>query len=399
MSVFTKAISPSSSFCQVAQTLVNEDFIIMPNANRLPFMYQRHGLHYIEHSCRYHVRAFSAVSVDAQSHSEVTSQGSKRRGRPRKNAIYGEQALQRNSAESQVFYKEENKQESASVTQAHEGQLFKYTEVVQEVVYQQLDDELGVSAAVVKHIAEVAKMSIRTRGWFTIALSGGSLAKVLKELVDEPDIDWTKWHVFWVDERVVPRTDNDSNFKLAMETFLSKARIPKDQIHSIKYGKDAFVVAKRYEQLMRGLVKRKVLSLDSSGAFPRFDLILLGMGPDGHVASLFPNSLALAEKRDWVVAVLQSPKPPPERISMTLPCINAAAHVCFVVVGLSKAEILQRVLERHALPGSLPAQMVRPSNGPLHWFVDKAAAGNLSVDTWGDSKKFPAVNYSAGKNL
>lgn len=402
MSVFTKASSSSPFLCQAAQVhsaTANDESTAMLSAERLPFYHQRTtpGPQYTERSSIYHIRAFSAVSViNNQSHSEVVSQGPKRRGRPKKNAINNGPS-HATFLNSQASHVQKDKQEHVPVPQTRQGHLFHYTDFVTEVAFQQFDNEAEVSQAVIKFIVELSTESIRSHGWFCVALPGGSLVKVLKALVDEPGIDWSKWHVFWVDERVVPLTDDDSNFKLAMGTFLSKAKIPKDQIHPIQYGEDANVVAKKYNQLIRGLVKRKVLNVDLSGAFPRFDLILLGIGPDGHVASLFPNSLGLAEEREWVVAVLNSPKPPPQRISMTLPFINAASHVCFVVVGSGKAEVIQRVLERPALPGALPAQMVRPSMGEVHWFVDKAAARDLSVETWGDPKKFLAISYSAAK--
>lgn len=406
MSVFTKALSSPSSFvfqgAQLSSIFGNEELVIYASAKRQPSLYQRtcFGLPNIQLTFRYQIQGPSAVGVVCgQSQPEATGQGLKQRGRPRNKVIENGPVLRKKSAELQSSHLEENEQERLPGSEAREGHLFKYTEVVPEVDYQQFNDEREVFAGTVKHIADVSKESIRTHGWFVIALSGGSLVKALKGLANEDGIEWAKWHVLWIDERVVPLSDSDSNFKLAMEIFLSKAKIPKDQIHSIKYAKDASVVAKGYEQVMRGLVKVGVLNLDSSGFFPRLDLILLGIGPDGHVASLFPNSLALAEEKKWVVSVQHSPKPPPERISMTLPCINAASQVCFVVVGSSKAEVVQRVLERVALPGSLPAQMVRPSNGVLAWFVDKAAAGNLSVNTWEDSKMFPFVNYTAAKKL
>ncbi|KAI5055066.1 hypothetical protein GOP47_0030211 [Adiantum capillus-veneris] len=447
MSVFTKAISPCHFFCQVARfhsATANDELYAMPMATRLPFFYQRttHRLQSAKQISTYYVRAFSAVSlINDESHPEVVSPGVKRRGRPRKvvpdngaNSLDIPQAVKRrgrprkniidsgprepkrrgrprkiaidngpksseDSTNSHAFYVQEVEQEHVPVSHTRQGHLFQYTDIVPEVVFRQLDSEFEVSEAVIQFVVEVSRNSIRSHGWFTIALPGGSLVKVLEPLMDEADIDWTKWHVCWVDERVVPLTDDDSNFKLAMGTWLSKAKIPRDQIHPIEYEDNTNVVARKYDQLMRGLVEREVLKLDSTGAFPQFDLILLGIGPDGHVASLFPNSLGLADEREWVVPVLHSPKPPPKRISMTLPCINAASYVCFVVVGSGKAEVIQRVLERPALPGALPAQMVRPSTGVLYWFVDKAAAQNLVVDTWDDPKKFPALNYTAAKKL
>ncbi|KAH7289255.1 hypothetical protein KP509_31G066600 [Ceratopteris richardii] len=373
----------------------------MQGAKRLPFCYQRkiNWTHNVKQFHRCSIQAFSAVGiVHNQAHTELNSQGSRKRGRPKKdNSSHGGKSHEL-SASIENLDSENGKQESAQGSSTFQRHLFQYRDDTANVFYEQFDSESEVSEALVKFVSELSKKSIDSHGWFTIALPGGSLVKLLKALVDDPSIDWMKWHVFWVDERVVPLNDNDSNFKLAMGMFLSRVKIPKNQVHHIKYGNDAKIVAKKYDQLMRGLVRRKILRLDSFNLFPQFDMILLGIGPDGHIASLFPNSLQLAEEREWVVAVLHSPKPPSERISMTLPCINAASHVCFAVVGSGKAEVIQRIMEKPALPGALPAQMVRPSNGVVYWFVDKAAAENLSVDAWGDPKKFPAMKYQDEKS-
>ena len=131
-----------------------------------------------------------------------------------------------------------------------------------------------------------------------------------------------------------------------------------------------------------------VLPRNSAG-FPVFDLILLGLGPDGHVASLFPNKSQTAATEGWVLHVEDSPKPPPERITMTMPVINAAKEVIVVAFGGGKAEIVQRVLEVQALPGSLPAQLVRPDSGRLTWYLDSESAQNLKIQSWEDKKEFP----------
>lgn len=120
-----------------------------------------------------------------------------------------------------------------------------------------------------------------------------------------------------------------------------------------------------------------------------FDLILLGIGPDGHVASLFPNAAQTAATKGWVLPVSNSPKPPPERITFTMPAINAAKEVLVVAVGESKAEIVQRILECQALPGALPAQLVRPSSGKLKWVLDSLSAQELKLEEWSTAKEFP----------
>ncbi len=145
--------------------------------------------------------------------------------------------------------------------------------------------------------------------------------------------------------------------------------------------------AVNYEGRLIGL-PTSVLPRNSDG-YPIFDLILLGVGPDGHVASLFPHKSTLKEVKQWVLPVDNSPKPPPERITMTLPVINAAKDIIFVALGESKAEIVQRALEVQALPGALPAQLVRLSEGKIRWLLDVQSAQGLDIASWDDSKSFP----------
>lgn len=260
-----------------------------------------------------------------------------------------------------------------------------------------------VAEALADHIAHLSAESIKARGFFTIVLSGGSLVHALSRLLEEPytkNIDWSKWYVFWADERMVPISHADSNYNTAKAEFLSKVPIPHENLITIDDWDVCSAAAQGYENRLKDLVKvHKVLHFTTQNhhKYPRFDLVLLGLGPDGHIASLFPNTLQLAETKKWVVAITKSPKPPQKRISLTLPVINAARHVAFVVVGSSKAEVLQRVFERPALPGALPAQLVRPRDGEVTWFVDKQAAGRLSVEDYNDPKKFPFVDWSSTK--
>lgn len=260
-----------------------------------------------------------------------------------------------------------------------------------------------VAESLAEHVARISAESIKASGSFTIVLSGGSLVKALSQLVEEPyskKIEWSKWYVFWVDERMVPISHADSNYNTAKAEFLSKVPIPNENLITIDDWDVCSAAAHGYENRLKDLVKvQKVLQTTTQNhhKYPRFDLVLLGIGPDGHIASLFPNTTQLAETRRWVVPITKSPKPPAKRISLTLPCINAAAHVAFVVVGSSKAEVLQRVFERAALPGALPAQLVRPKDGEVTWFVDKQAAGRLSVENYSDPKKFPFLDWSSLK--
>ncbi|KAG0582417.1 hypothetical protein KC19_3G058100 [Ceratodon purpureus] len=260
-----------------------------------------------------------------------------------------------------------------------------------------------VAESLADYVAQISEESIKHRGFFTIVLSGGSLVKALHRLAEEPyskKIDWAKWYVFWADERMVPISHADSNYNHAKAEFLSKVPIPQENLITIDDWDVCSAAAHGYENRLKELTKaHKVLHTTNVNhhKYPRFDLVLLGIGPDGHIASLFPNTLQLAETRRWVVPITKSPKPPARRISLTLPCINAAAHVAFVVIGSSKAEVLQRVFERPALPGALPAQLVRPKHGELTWFVDKAAAARLSIEHYSDPKMFPSVDWSSLK--
>lgn len=165
--------------------------------------------------------------------------------------------------------------------------------------------------------------------------------------------------------------------------------IPKNQIIAIAEGLTAEQASRAYEGALLALPVTVLPRTSSAEPLPIFDLMLLGLGPDGHVASLFPNTPQTAATTGWMRSVINSPKPPPERITMTLPVINAAQSVVFVATGASKAEIVQRVLEVQALPGSLPAQLVRPTSGKLAWVVDVAAAENLDLAAWSESKNFP----------
>lgn len=266
--------------------------------------------------------------------------------------------------------------------------LFYYPTEDQErcVVNQYVNGEAGAKG-LSEIVKEISDASIKARGYFTLVLSGGSLLKALAELVDNKGVDFSKWHVAYADERNVPHSSDDSNHKGAKDVFLSKVDIPASQIYAIKEGLSVDEASKEYEgQLLR--IPQSVLPRNSEG-WPIFDLVLLGIGPDGHVASLFPNHKQVAFKDGWVLPVSDSPKPPPERISLSLPVINSAANVGIVAFGEGKAEIIQRALEVQCLPGALPAQLVRPKEGTLRWLLDCGAASRLNINKWNNTKDFP----------
>lgn len=239
-------------------------------------------------------------------------------------------------------------------------------------------DELATSLA--DYVAELSDAAVKERGAFSVVLSGGSLISTMGKLCDPPylkTIDWSKWHVFWADERVVLRNDPDSNYKLAMDGLLSKVPIVPGQVYSINDALSADAAAEDYEFGLRQLVKTRIVDVSTSSDCPRFDLILLGMGPDGHVASLFPGHPLTHEKEKWITFITDSPKPPPERITFTFPVINSAANVAMVVTGANKADVLEKAFGEQLPPGVLPVQMVDPTWGKLVWFLDKPASSKL----------------------
>jgi len=222
-------------------------------------------------------------------------------------------------------------------------------------------------------IIKAQKQSIDKKGRFTIALSGGSLPKMLKGLIHNPAVKWDKWQVFYADERVVPLDHPDSNHRSCTELLFSKVPIPTSNIHTLDESllSDLEELSDAYEkELIREFAQK------DAARFPVFDLILLGMGPDGHTASLFPQHELLAEDDRWVAYLEDSPKPPPKRITFTYPVINHAARVVFVAAGKEKVEILSKVLDDPE--AGLPSSRVKPAfPGQLYWFVDDAAAAQV----------------------
>jgi len=224
-------------------------------------------------------------------------------------------------------------------------------------------------AAAAEFIA-LASAAIRDHGKFTVALSGGSTPKSLYSVLARSALPWDKIFFLWSDERHVPPDHPESNYRMAKEALLSKVPVPPENIFRVRAEeKNANVVAKDYEEALRSFFGLR------PGEFPRFDLILLGLGPDGHTASLFPNTAALNETKLLVVANWVE-KFKANRITFTYPVLNNAACVIFLVSGADKADMVRTVLEDGR--ADLPSQRVHPVNGRLLWLLDKGAASKLS---------------------
>jgi len=232
-----------------------------------------------------------------------------------------------------------------------------------------------LSAAAAEEVVIAANEAVGQRGKFTIALSGGSTPKNLFNLLAtnaRNSLPWNQTFFFWGDERHVPPSDPDSNYRMADETMLSKVPVPPANVFRIPAeNPDASTAAAAYEQMLR-----KFFNVEA-GQVPQFDLILLGMGPDGHTASLFPGTEALHEKSKLVVANWVE-KLKAYRITLTLPVLNAARRVVFLAGGTDKAAALHEVLEGEGPGEQHPAKLVRPTNGKLIWLIDRAAASGLA---------------------
>ncbi|PYP87650.1 MAG: 6-phosphogluconolactonase [Candidatus Angelobacter sp. Gp1-AA117] len=220
-------------------------------------------------------------------------------------------------------------------------------------------------------VVRCAKESIAARGGFTIALSGGSTPQGAHALLAEyKDLPWNKVHIFFGDDRHVPPDDKDSNYRAARESLLSKINIPPENVHRIKTELDAQEAAQQYEQELNTFFQLP------AGEWPRLDLIMLGMGPDGHTASLFPGTAALNENSRWVVAN-RVEKLKTWRITFTFPLINHATEILYLVNGDDKAQVLKDVLENPD-KNLYPTQRVQPVNGKMLWVIEKGAARLLN---------------------
>jgi 6-phosphogluconolactonase len=235
-------------------------------------------------------------------------------------------------------------------------------------------DTKAVAIEAAERVTSAAEETIAQRGRFSIALSGGSTPKALYALLtSEPyrsRIDWSKVHILFGDERAVPPDHNDSNYRMADEALLSKVPIPKSQIYRMKgeLGEEAEQAAKDYGLMLKS-------------EFPDgLDVVLLGMGGDGHTASIFPGTKAVAEKEHRVIGYFaeNSSTGKSWRITMTAPFINQSREILVLLAGADKAARLREVLEGPQDPNRLPIQLVKPSRGKVTWILDTAAAAGMA---------------------
>ncbi|WP_165865965.1 6-phosphogluconolactonase [Lucifera butyrica] len=229
-----------------------------------------------------------------------------------------------------------------------------------------------VSNAAASMVADQAKTAIARHGSFHLVLSGGTTPRHTLERLAEPPyatgIPWNKVHIFWGDERWVPPDDSRSNQHMARTALLDHVAVPAGQIFPIPYRQSPEEAAEGYESTLRRLFGKQP---------PRFDLLFLGLGTDGHVASLFPGTDAVMEQRRWVCHT-QTQGPAADRITLTFPVINRARTIIFLATGEEKAPKVREILAAAGVPPRLPAQLVHPVNGEIYWLLDQAAASLLT---------------------
>lgn len=227
-------------------------------------------------------------------------------------------------------------------------------------------------------VAAVAREAVASRGVFTVAFSGGSLPAAvcpfLLELDRQDPLQFRRWRFFLADERLVPDDHPDSNLRSLREQLLDRLDepVPENQVHAVAvFEGDAQRTAREYERQIR-------MAVEGRDGVPELDLVLLGMGPDGHTASLFPGREQALRSKDIVLAVEDSPKPPKQRITLSLECLKKARNVFFVAAGKGKQEALRRVFEQEPSVET-PSSMVIPESGKLIWFVDREAAEKIDL--------------------
>lgn len=238
-----------------------------------------------------------------------------------------------------------------------------------------LEDQSSFVNYAASRIAQIAIATLEVNPTFSLVLTGGSTPGPIYERLAHPNfanaIDWQRVHIFFGDERCVPPDHPDSNFGMAHDTLLQHVPIPDEQIHRLKGELNPQNAASEYESVVRAFLEQNP---------PGFDLTLLGMGDDGHAASLFPGTNAINEKERWVVAH-HVKKLDAWRLTMSPPLLNRSENIMFVVSGSSKAAALHQVIEGDFQPMRYPAQIIRPDNQMLTWVVDSAAAEELTIET------------------
>ncbi|MEJ2597907.1 MAG: 6-phosphogluconolactonase [Anaerolineales bacterium] len=239
-------------------------------------------------------------------------------------------------------------------------------------VYPDLEE---VSRNTARILIEAAQSAVNKRGGFSLLLSGGNTPRRLFGLLAESpyreQVPWGKTHVFWGDERCVPADDERNNAYMARQILLERVPIPEEQIHPVASTLPPMKAAEKYQNTLREYF---------SGHPPIFDFILLGLGENGHTASLFPGTPVLDEKRFWVSEVYV-PSLHMWRVTLTAPILNQARKIVFLVSGASKAWVLNQVLNGPHNPQQLPAQLIKPQDGQLLWLADKAAASQIQASS------------------
>ena len=240
-------------------------------------------------------------------------------------------------------------------------------------------DATALAHAAAERIVVSAEHAIDAGREFVVALSGGSTPRGTYELLArEPltsRVDWSRVRVVWGDERCVPPSDAESNYRMARESLLDHVPIPSTNVHRIHGEHDPVVAAASYEATLRTLF-RTSNGPPSSAPGHNIDLALLGLGDNGHTASIFPQSAIVDEQSRWVMADYVAAVSM-WRVTLTSPILNAAAELLFLVSGGTKANVLKRVLEGPRHPRELPAQLIAPTRGRIRWLVDRAAAAEL----------------------
>ena len=234
------------------------------------------------------------------------------------------------------------------------------------------DDSETLSRAAADLFVEQSQFAVQNRGWFSVVLSGGNTPQRMYELLAQKpwveQVSWERTHVFWGDERCVPKDDLRHNALHAFKLLLDHVPVPSSQIHPIYYEGSPKQTAEQYELMLHDFFKDGEVS---------FDLMLLGLGNDGHTASLFPGTPVLNERTRWVSEVLV-PSQKFSRVTLTIPLLERSLLTLFMVEGEEKAEVLKTILEGPSDPATYPAQLIAPINGELIWMVDHAAAKLLN---------------------
>ncbi|XP_067001153.2 6-phosphogluconolactonase [Anabrus simplex] len=228
------------------------------------------------------------------------------------------------------------------------------------------ESETDVITELCDLIQDIASKAIEKDDVFKVGLSGGSLTKFLAYGLPKIETDWSKWRLFFCDERVVPTENADSTYGVYKTSLIGRVPLTEDQFVKIDPHLTAEEAAKDYIQ--------KMCVYFPPDSLPRFHLLLLGMGPDGHTCSLFPDHRLLDETSVWVAPITNSPKPPSSRITLTFPVINNAECCIFALAGAAKADIVKRILKDKE---PLPAGRVKPTDGKLYWILDSGAAKHI----------------------